>query len=110
MISQWRISIQITIWISSSAVYSRGSFSTKIGRGIHERKGHQVEANERIPASVESHSVGLEEMKLHVAEADTELRSEKHTNEYLMGVFGKSTTVELNRLKNIRSNPYSSLH
>ena len=48
-------------------------------------------------------------MKLHVAEADTELRSEKHTNKYLMGVFGKSTTVELNRLKNIRRMDYKHL-
>ena len=36
------------------------------------------------------------------AEAEAKLRNEKYMNKHLMGVFGKSTTVELNRLKNMR--------
>ena len=76
---------------------------TKIGKGVHERKIHPIEANERILGNFEGRSVGPKEQGLCVAaEAKAELRNEKYMNKYLMEVFGKSTTFELNRLKNMR--------
>ena len=58
--------------------YAR-SFTSKCDKGIHKRFAHPVQANERIPARVESRSVVPEEMELYAAAAaEAKLRNEKY--------------------------------
>ena len=78
------------------------SFTSKRGKGVHERSQHPVQANEQILAHIDSRSVVPKEMELYTAaEAEAELRNENYMKNELMGVFDKSNTVVLNRLKNM---------
>ena len=86
------------------------SFTSKRGKGVHERSQHPVQANEQILARIDSCSVVPEEMELFTAaEAEVEPRNENYMKNDLMGVFEKSNTVELNQLKNIRRIDYRQI-